>query len=169
MNQIVRNLSIEADIARSLLANIRDVIGDDEEMAADAVEGETNLIEVIEAAIARIAELEGFEASIKAHMASLRERKDRFGKQADMLRQAVLVAMGMADLKKIELPGATVSRKSVPPKAEIISGADIPAKFWKPADPTLDLKAVLAALKAKEQVPGAVLSNGGETLAILVA
>lgn len=166
---IVRTLNAEAEAAQSLLANIRDVIGEDEEMSLAAVEGETNLVEVIKAAVDRINELEGFGASIANHTKELAERRGRFERQAEMLRQAVVVAMGMADIKKLELPTATLSRKAIPPKAEIVSEADIPSKFWKPADPKLDRKALLEALKAKEAVPGAALSNGGETLAIRVA
>lgn len=166
---IVRNLSIEGDAARSLIANIRDVIGDDEEMVADAVEGETNLVDVIKSAIDRILELEAHEKAISDQQKALGERKDRFAKQADHIRQAVLVAMGQADLKKLELPTATLSRKALPQKAEIINDADIPSRFWKPSDPKLDRKALLEALKEKELIPGAALSNGGETLAIRVA
>lgn len=166
MNEIVRGLSREADAAKALLANIRDVIGDDEEMAADAVEGETNLVEVIAGAVSRVQELEGFAAAICEQMKTLSERKARFERQGEHLRQAVLVAMGHADLKKLELAGATLSRKAVPPKCEIVSEADIPARFWRPSDPKLDRKALLDALKAKEAVPGAVLSNGGETLSV---
>jgi hypothetical protein len=52
------------------------------------------------------------------------------------------------------------------PKAIILNEADIPSKFWKAQDPKLDRKAVLDALKAKEAVAGAELSNGGETIQI---
>jgi hypothetical protein len=166
---IVRSLNIEAEAAQSLLANIRDVIGDDSEMALVAIEGETELVEIIRAAVARINLLEGFAASVVQHVKELDGRRERFEKQAELLRAAVLAAMGTADLKKLELPGATLSRKAVAPKAQITNEADIPSKFWKPSDPKLDRKAVLEALKAKEAVPGAELSNGGETLAIRVA
>jgi Siphovirus Gp157 len=50
----------------------------------------------------------------------------------------------------------------------ILDEAILPAKFWKAQDPKLDKKAVLDALKAKEDVPGASLSNGGETISIRV-
>ena len=54
----------------------------------------------------------------------------------------------------------------MPPKAEIVDESMIPSKFWKPSDPKLDRKAVLEALKAKEDVPSATLSNGSETLMV---
>ena len=166
MNEIVRKIEIEAEAARSLLANIRDVIGDDEDMALTAIEGETGLTEMIGGAVSRIQELEAFEAAIAEQVKALNERKSRFARQSEHIRQAILVAMGHVDMKKLELPHATVTRKPVPPKAEITSEADIPSKFWKPADPKLDRKALLEALKDKEVVPGAALSNGGETIMI---
>lgn len=161
-----RALSIEADAARALLANIKDIIGDDEEAAADAVEGETGLVEAIRDAVARVGELESLAEGLKAHTDTLYKRRKRLEEQAERIRSAVASAMEAGALKKLELDVATVSRKPVPPKATISNEADIPSKFWKPQAPKLDLKAVLDALKAKEDVPGASLSNGSETLAV---
>lgn len=149
-----------------MLANIRDVIGDDDEMALTAVEGETGLIEAISSAVARLHDLDAHAEAISLQMKALGERKSRFEAQHDRIKAAVAVAMGQAELRKLELPSATLSIRAVPPKAEIIDEALVPSKFWKPADPKLDRKALLDALKSKEDVPGAMLSNGGETLAI---
>lgn len=166
MSDTRRALQEETEAARSLLANVRDIIGDDEEAVRDAIEGETNLIEAIEATVARIAEVEAHQDAIATQIKAMGERKSRFEAQGERLRTALTVAMGAADLKKLELPLATLSRKPVPPKAVITNETDIPSKFWKPSDPKLDRKAVLDALKAKETVPGAELSNGSETIAI---
>ena len=166
MTDIARNLQIEGEAARALLANIRDVIGDDEEMISTAVEGETGLIEIISEAVDRVAALEAHAEAIAHQIATLSDRSHRFDGQAERLRSAIHVAMGHANLRKLELPQATLSIRAVPPRIEITNEADIPAKFWKPQDPRLDKKAVLDALKAKEDVPGATLSNGVETLSI---
>jgi hypothetical protein len=61
---------------------------------------------------------------------------------------------------------ATLTRKPVPPKVQILDEAAIPSQFWKRADPALDKKAIGDALKAKQDVPGATLSNGGETISL---
>lgn len=159
----------EGDAAKALIANIRDVIGDDEEMALTAVEGETSLIETITQAVHRIHELDAHTEALNIQIKTLSERKSRFENQHDRVKAAVCVAMQHAELRKLELPTATLSIKAVPPKAEIIDEALVPSKFWKPADPKLDRKALLDALKAKEAVPGAALSNGSETLSIRVA
>ncbi len=166
MSNETRALHIQGEAARALLANIRDVIGDDDEMALVAVEGETGLIEAISAGVDRIAELNAHCEALDIQAKHLKERRDRFEDQAVRIKAALHVAMGHAELRKLELPQATLSIRSVPPKAEIIDEASIPSRFWKAQDPKLDRKAVLDALKAKEDVPGALLSNGGETLAI---
>lgn len=166
MSNEARSLQIQGEAAAALLANIRDVIGDDEEMALVAVEGETGLIEAISAAVDRIAELNAHCEALEIKGKALSERRSRFENQAERIRAAIFVAMGQAELRKLELPQATLSVRSVAPKAEITDEALLPSKFWKPQEPKLDKKAVLDALKAKEDVPGAVLSNGSETLAI---
>lgn len=163
---IKRNLEIEAEAARGLLLNIRSVIGEDEEAAHDAIEGETNLLETISSAVDRLSEIEAHADAIKTRIDDLKARKERLTNQAEHIRTALVVAMGVAEIKKLELPQATLSRRPTSPSVTIVSEADIPSRFWKPSDPKLDKKAVLDALKAEEAVPGAALSNGGETISI---
>jgi phage shock protein A len=168
MSDVTREVKIQGEAARALLANIRDVIGDDEEMISDAVEGETSLIEAISGAVDRVEELDAHCEALEARIKELGERRSRFEDQAARIKAAIHVAMGQAELRKLELPQATISLRAVAPKAEITDEAALPSKFWKAQDPKLDRKAVLDALKAKESVPGAVLSNGGETISIRV-
>ena len=163
---IRRELDIESEVARSLLANISAVIDDDEEATLGAVEGETNLIEAITAAVERIAQLESLEDAAKLRLDAIKARRDRFARQADNIRTALVAAMGATTLRKIELPLATISLKPVPAKANVFAEADIPAEYWKPQDPKLDLKAITDALKAKTVIPGASLTNGSETVSI---
>ena len=159
------DLTIEAAAAQALIANYRDVLGDDEEAVVDLVEGETGLLEAISAAVARIAEIDALSAGIKDHIASIQGRKRRLEGQADMLRAAIGSAMAQADLKRAETACGTVSRRATPAKAVVIEEADIPAGFWK-SEPKLDKRALLDALKSGDDVPGATLSNGGETISI---
>ena len=166
MSDTLMSLRRETEEARALLANLKDIIGDDDQAQADAVEGETSLHEAIASGVARLAEVQTLQLGIDAMVEQLQERGSRFERQRDNIRTAICAAMEAANIKKLELPIATVSLRAVPPKAEIIDEAAIPAKFWKPQDPKLDRKAVLDALKAKETVPGATLSNGGLTISV---
>lgn len=167
MKDVVRDLTREAEAARTLLLNITDVIGDDEQAAADAVEGETSFNEACAAAVVRLAELDTHDAALSAHLETLRARRDRFKKQAEGIRSALATALAQADIKKLELPTATLSRRPVAASVIVLDEASIPAGFWKRGEPKLDRKALLAALKDKQDVPGATLSNGGETVAVL--
>ena len=166
MSDLQRTLKDEAEAARVLLANLRDIIGDDEEAAASTVEGETNLIEAIAAVVEQIAADEAHAEAVAAVAKRYSERKARLEHRAERARAAISVAMDMAGLKKIELPQAVLTVKATPPKAIITDEAAIPSKFWKPADPKLDKKSVLDALKAGDKIDGAELSNGGTTLQI---
>lgn len=166
MADLKRALEVEGEVARSLLANINAVLADDEEATLHAIEGETNLIEAITSAVERVQDLEAMADATKSRLDDLKARRDRFDRQAENIRTALVAALGAVEMRKLELPVATLTIKAVPPKAVINSDADIPAKYWKPQDPKLDLKAITDALKAKELVPGASLSNGGSTLQV---
>jgi hypothetical protein len=166
MADVSRELHIQGEAARALLLNIRDVVEDDAEMIETAVEGETNLKEAISAAVDRIEECKAHALALESREKNLSDRRQRFLDQAERLKASILVAMGHAEMRKLELPQATLSIRALSAKAQITDESLIPSKFWKPQDPKLDKKAVLDALKAKEAVPGAELSNGGETLSI---
>lgn len=156
----------ETEAARSLLSNLQDIIGDDDTAKADAVEGETSLHEAMYAGVKRITELNELMNGISALIVDMETRGKRFEVQRDNIRTALCAAMEAANLKKVEFPIATISLRAVPPKAEITDESKLPSKFFKQPEPKLDKKAVLDALKAKEVVPGAVLSNGGMTISI---
>jgi len=166
MSDLKRTLEVEADVARSLLANINAVLADDEEATLHAIEGETNLIEAITSAVERVQELEAMADATKSRLDDLKSRRDRFDRQAENIRTALVAALGAVEMRKLELPLATLTIKAVPPKANVISEADVPSTYWKPQPPKLDLKAITEALKAREAVPGASLSNGSETIQI---
>ena len=159
-------LHTETDAAKLLLQAFADILADDDEVADTAIEGETNLKEAMNGALKRIGEIDALRDAIKSRMTTLEVRDKRLERQEDLLRTALLTAMEVADWVKYEGAEATVSRRVSPAKVEIIREADIPARFWKQPDPVIDKKAVGTALKAHEDVPGAMLSNGGQTISI---
>lgn len=164
-----RDIARETEVAKSLLANMAAVIADDEEARAGTIEGETGLFEAIEAGVARIAEIEALDEAIAARMKALGDRKKRLGNQAELLRAAIHEAMASAELRKIELASATLSLRPTPASVTVLDEADIPSDYWTPQPPKLDRRALLKALKDGAAIPGASLSNGGETLSIRIA
>lgn len=163
---VIDGLRVETQAARTLIEQMRDLVGDDDDMIATAIEGETDLIEAIASAFARLGELKALGSGIDNMVCALKARADRFDRQQELIRDAIRLAMETAELKRVELSMGTISMKAMPPKAIVLDEPSIPSRFWKAQDPKLDRKAVLDALKAKEAVPGAQLSNGGSTIQV---
>lgn len=156
----------ETAAARVLLATYRDLLADDEEATADAIEGETDLREAIRGGLVRLAEIRAIGVGMDDLLERLKKRRERYAEQQENLRTAILLAMEIAALTKIETDIGTATRKRTPPAVIVTEEAAIPSTYWKPSDPRLDKKALLAALKEGATVPGAQLSNGGETIQI---
>ena len=164
MNDLAE-LKAEALAAQALLANIADIIGDDDDARIDAVDGETNLHDVICRLVDRLATIDGLVEGISAQMAQAGDRRQRLKDQAEMIRTAIGAAMDQAGLRKVEAPLATVSVRKVPPKVLVTEEADLPAAYLK-TKVSPDLKAIGEALKEGTDVTGATLSNGSETISI---
>lgn len=166
MSELIRSVETQSEVARALLANLSDVIGEDQELAAATVEGETSLFEAIAGAVDRIAELDIFERVLAEKMKELAERKERFSAQAARIRAAVHVALASANQRSLQLASATVSIRAVPPVVDVTEESAIPADYFRQAEPKLDKLKLLRALKDGEVVPGARLSQPSETLGI---
>lgn len=163
---VVYRLAEQTKAATALIEHMRILVGDDDEMIATAVEGETDVHEALWSAMKRLAELEMMADAIDDMLANLSGRKARFQRQHENIRQAIIVAMEAANLTRVENGLGTMSLKATPAKVEIVDETAIPSRFWKSKDPELDKRALLAALKGKDDIPGAVLSNGGQTIQV---
>lgn len=162
----VRALEREMEAAQLLRDHLADVAGEDADLIRDMIEGETSIRELIEAAVEQIARDEAAIIGIKTFAEKQADRKARLERRQEVFRVAIRSAMGVAEIPKLELPLATVSRKALGQQLVTTDEASIPSGYWKPQDPKLDRKALLKALKAGEKVEGAELSNGGETLEV---
>lgn len=164
---VAYNVLRQAEAARMVLAQYADILGEDAQAKTDMIEGETSLVEAVTAALARIAEIDALEVGLKQILQNAKSRLDRLQAQRDLLRTSIGTALEVAEEGKLETPLATVSVKKIPAKVEIIDETLIPDRFWTRQDPTLNRKAIGDALKAKEEVPGAVMGNGGSTIQIV--
>lgn len=163
---VVAQLTRETSAAVAIIEATRDLLGDDADMIATTVEGETNLHEAIAAAVRRLAELEALSDGIDLLAGALSVRKERFSKQRQSIREAIAVAMEAAELRKLELPLATVSLTATAPKVIVSDESAIPTNWMKAQPPKLDKEAITKALKDGATIPGATLSNGGQTIAL---
>jgi hypothetical protein len=161
-----RDLAREMEAAKIIRAQLETLAADDEDLARDMIEGETSLVETIAALVAHEGEDKALIAGLSKYEDELDLRKKRIAARIETRRALLGSALEIAGLQKLETPSGTVSLAKVAPRAIVLDEAEIPTRFWKAAAPTLDKKALNDALKAGEEVPGATLSNGSQTIKI---
>lgn len=160
---IANKLRREADAAKALIASLGDY---DDDVIHDMAEGETSIMEAIDAALAEMDECAVIVAGCKAQMAVYDERRAKFDQRQVRIRSLIEQAMLIAELPTAKRAAATVSVKKVPPKPVIADESLIPARFFKQPAPVLDKPALNAAIKDGEQIPGVQMDNSGISLQI---
>lgn len=167
MTDVSHALYRETEAARTLRAQLADILtGDDDDVMADMVEGETNLHEAIGSAIELLAGDSAALVGIDDLIEKLKKRRDRFALRIDNTRTALSVALEQAGRENFEHPVATISLRRVAASVTVTDEAAIPSRFFKEQPPKLDKVALKAALKDKQEIPGAVLGNGGSALQV---
>lgn len=161
-----RRLQLETEAAQRLKETLIAEYGEDAELLRDMLEGETNLQECIKWATLELASVEGIKAGIEIAIAKLKERLTRHCNRAQALRDGIQVAMETAELTSLKTPAATLSMRPSPPRCEITDAAQLPAIYVNQPAPVPDKRAILAALKKGEAVPGATLSNQPASLTV---
>lgn len=158
----------QTEAARSLLKDLRDDGEDDAELMADAVEGETDLLEAIGEALDANDEDEVLVIGLKAKEEAFASRRAAIAKRIERRTALIERAMLETDQTTLRLPTATLTLAKRAPGIVIANEADIPARFWieqeRPA-PKLDKKALKEAL-VTETIPGASLDNGSVSLTV---
>ena len=163
VRSISDNLHTETEAAQALLTGLR---SDDEELCHDMVEGETGLLEAIDAALAEIDDCDVIIAGCKAREGDLAKRRSAAAARRENIRALIEQAMRVTGLPTARRATATVTLKDVPPKPIISDEAAIPAEYWKTPDPVLDKAKINKAAKDGESIPGVVMDNGGHSLQV---
>jgi hypothetical protein len=166
MNAPTQILTREAQAVRDLLASLKDILGGDEDFAADVIEGETGFVEVVNWFVGQEGEDAAHIQAIQDYIDKLNHRAVNINARVERRRRALQAALETAGVKTVRCPLGTVGLRTTAPKVITTDEAKIPGEFWKPRDPVLDKKALAAALKAGARIPGAELSNGGVTISI---
>lgn len=158
----------ELEAARQLLSDLRADGEHDADLEADSIEGETGLLEAIDAALSANDEDEALVIGLKAKEEAFASRRkaieDRIERRTALIERAMLET----EQTTLRLPTATLTLARRAPGVVISNEADIPSRFWvvpeAPA-PRLDKKALKEAL-ATETIPGATLDNGSVSLTV---
>jgi hypothetical protein len=107
--------------------------------------------------------LESVALSIEAAAAKMLARAEVLRKRAASLDAYLLLNLQACGITKVTSPWLTISVKKNPPAVVIDHADSIPEKFWRqPETPpkVIDRKAIAAAIKAGEEVPGCHTSTG---------
>lgn len=182
----------ETNAAKLLVASLRAEFGDDAELLTNAVEGETALLEAIDAALAEIDEAEVLVVGLKDKENQFAGRRRALEERIKRFRTMIEQAMAVSEQVSMRRSTATLTLRNLPVDVVVLAEADIPAEFFvpqPPPPPKLD-KAVLRlalqdrarevesasaitdvverqrALAALAPIPGATLNNGGFSLQI---
>lgn len=167
-----RDMQKELAAATTLKSHLRHILdGDlDAETLRDGIEGETNLLETVDAVIGQIGDDAARVEALTKFITSLDGRKARFEKRQELLRSLLVNALDVLGEKRLERPAATLTFKATAPRLIVTDESQVPTKFWKQPDPVLNKKELTDALKARGEtdppIPGAELSNGGATVQI---
>jgi hypothetical protein len=137
----------------------------DDDFKSDVLEGSTDLLEIINKLLFDLILTESYIDSIKLTRARIEQREKKLKGRQEVIRSIIRRLLEAAELRKINVPNGTASLTSKPQSVEIVDEGLLPDEFFRiTKSPNKTL--IGERLKAGEDVPGAQLSNGGETLTI---
>ena len=142
-------------------------LADDAELRACMVEGSTDAFDVLARCIAQEADAKVMSTALAARMDDLKLRVNRFEKRREAMRDLIFRIMTAADLRKAELPEATISIRPGAPKVVVTAESELPEDYFRTVR-SIDKAAIRDAIKAGKFVPGAEMSNSEDTLSIRV-
>lgn len=143
-------------------------LAEDEELRADTIEGETDAHRILSRIVNIERDANSMIGAIDERAKELAGRKARMTRRKDAMRALLLRLLKAADLQKVNLPEATISVSKGRAGVEITDEALLPDSVVKlKREP--DKTAIKAALDAGDEVPGAVLAVGRETVTVRAA
>ncbi len=142
-------------------------LAEDEALRADMVEGSTDAFAVLSRIVATMREATATVAAIKIQADALLSRAERFERREKAMRALAQRIMEAANIRKAELPEATLSIRAVAPRPVVTDEAALPEEAWR-TKREHNLKWIADQFRAGEFVPGAEMSNGGATLSVRV-
>ena len=159
--------AIEAEIT-SFLASMtveNPDVKTDEEFKQDLLEGSTDYLDIVDKLIVNLHITNSYILGLKDARARLDTREERLKTKSELIRKLLKRMLDMAELRKVTAPSGTVSIGAKAQGVEIINPDLLPDSVMRiKKEPNKTL--IGEKLKAGEDVPGATLSNGGETLIV---
>ncbi len=139
-------------------------LAEDQVALRDMTEGLTNASDLVAILVRKALDDAALSDALNIRIRDMIEREHRISSRGQRHRIAAQKLMEACDLRKVEMADFTASVRAVPPKVEIDDEAALPDSLCKTVR-SPDKAAIKAALE-EHPVPGARMSNGGETLSI---
>ena len=117
---------------RRIAEQLQAMCGDDDDLFADMIEGETNAVEVIARLHSERAQALELIEGIKAREADLKARKTRLQAREAAVKAAIGQVLRAVSLPKVELPEATYSVRDGKPRLEIVDVEAVPSDYCVP-------------------------------------
>lgn len=156
---------VKAQISR-LLTDYPE-IGEDIELLADSLEGETGLYKILERALSARQEALSMATAIKERETGLKERRERYERQGDAYKALMLSMMQYAEQEKVTLVEATLSITKPRSSVSVEDASQLPQGYYK-TERVADKKAIKDAIEAGSEIPGAYMQQGEAGLTIRV-
>lgn len=140
-------------------------LADDETLRADSLEAETDMHKVISRALKERLEAASLAEATKTRITDLSDRKARFERKADAMKDLIKGLMDAADLDKMTLPEATLSVTAPRASVNVLDINELPQGYYA-VERKADKTAIKKAIEAGETIPGAELQIGLSGLTI---
>jgi hypothetical protein len=161
MRYDLENLKVQI----SLLLDQNPELASDNDLRADMLEGSTDLHKIMERLLMEEREAGEMVDAIKERIDKLAARRAMFrGRQASV-RDIMMGIMQRTDLRKLVLPESTISITKTGRTVQVVDETLVPDVYCT-FKREVSKSAIKEAILAGDEVPGAILNNGGETLRI---
>lgn len=154
---------VRAEIERLVAAYPE--LAEDEDLRLDTIDGETDLTRVIERALAEKLDADAMAAAVKERADALAERRSRYERKAEAMKELIMGLMEAADVPKLQLAEATLSLRDPVASVEITDILAIPQGYYR-LEKKADKASIRKALLAGEAIPGAELTLGKTSLTV---
>jgi hypothetical protein len=139
---------------------------EDQQLLADMLEGETNLLDFASRLLSQNEDDEGVINALAEQIEDRKTRQERAKRRVSSRRDMLMAMMDIARLDKLVLPEATVTKRSVPPKAIVSDEAVLPDEYCSfVRNPNItQIRADFGADGV--MIPGVSFDNGGQSITV---
>ncbi|RYD46074.1 MAG: hypothetical protein EOP83_30265, partial [Verrucomicrobiaceae bacterium] len=120
----------EAEGVGTLLQNLAAMGITCPELIQASIESETNFVEIVEAQLKAAGEVEAMIDGLDEYTKSLGERKKRFKKMVDQIREGIAEALARAEKKSLVTAFGTVSTGKAAARLNVVSESNVPEQYF---------------------------------------